>query len=657
MPKITAFVARSFSQEDEPKIEPIVSFLESFRDAGFFAATAERAEVESVSKKVRDMIDTSDVFVGIFTRRWPVYENGLSLQAAISFALGWSKVERWAAPPWVIQESGYALKAIAAERKMILFRESGVEIPSLQGDLEYIEFNENDFTRAFQKASEMINGLLREASGTVIETVVRSNPPAADVDAEIAPSQLEKPATQPIGLGHYFFEIRDAIETKEWDKAKQAYDSGLTLAKADEPSLEIFWTALYHRMRYAGGQAAGLEALKALVKENPDSPEPLSAMSTCFYHFQEYEKSAEYALKAAHLAPQEDALDYFVSAAKALRRANKPRDALKILLEACKRASSPGASNVSVRKELYALLKDKKDSYVAFAIAEWTLHENPGAQDFRFSLAYDYEDEDLDDLSLFHYRILRENDPNYENVLNNLGVAFSKLSLPILSADLYAEAYKKGNTLAADNLARRYLEGGLTSDAANLVKEAMKQENYEPKLPGTLAAIDVNRKEEEGREKSFLGEAEKHRHFLLKLGEGYAQDTPALDGTWRFPDADIPLRLTDGILKGETQVKVNVSPPSYGALYGTAAATGQQTRKVHFTGNVEGRTCKFQLESQNVDTGRLASIGEILGGGPPVREGYIAFSTDGTSAEVCVLKNGKPAEFFSASKTIGAQEV
>jgi hypothetical protein len=133
MPKITAFVARSFNKEDEPKIEPIFSFLRSFRGAGFFAETAERAEVESVSKKVRDMIDASDVFVGIFTQRWPVYENRLSLRAAIRFALGLYKVERWVAPPWVIQESGYALKAIAAKRKMILFREKGVELPSLQG--------------------------------------------------------------------------------------------------------------------------------------------------------------------------------------------------------------------------------------------------------------------------------------------------------------------------------------------------------------------------------------------------------------------------------------------------------------------------------------------------------------------------------------------
>lgn len=644
MPKITAFIARSFSQEDEPKIEPIVSFLRSFREAGFFAETAERAEVESVSKKVRDMIDASGVFVAIFTKRWPVYENGLQVRIAIRLALGWSKVERWVAPPWVIQESGYALKAIANKRKMILFRESGVELPSLQGDLEYIEFDAKDFAPAFQKASEMINGLLREASGTVIETVVRSSPPVVEAEAENAPSPLEKPSTEEMGIGHYFIEMREAIAAKDLHRAEEAFERGLTLAKAESPRMELLWKSAHHRMRYSAGQPEGFEALKKLVEENPGSPEPLSSISLCFYHFQEYEKSAEYALKAADVAPEEDALDYLVRAARALRKANKLEEASKITLGACKVATQGGTSNVDLKKELYALLKDNKDFHVAFGIAEWTLHENPGAKDFRFSLAYDYEDAGFSNLSLFHNRILRANDPDHEGVLNNLGVACSKLNLPILAVDAYTESYGKRSTLAADNLARRYLEGGFTSAAASLVKDAMKQENYEPSLPGTLAAIDENRKQEEGREKSLLEEAERHRRFLLALGEAFPKDTPTLAGTWRFPDADIPLTLTVGDLKGETEVTVDVSS-SFNSLFATPPRPRQETRKIRFSGKVEGRTCKFRMETEIV-----SPIGSLAG--PAAREGYIAFSADGTSGEICVVKDGKPSEFYSISKAV-----
>ncbi len=222
----------------------------------------------------------------------------------------------------------------------------------------------------------------------------------------------------------------------------------------------------------------------------------------------------------------------------------------------------------------------------------------------------------------------------------------TKLNLPILSVDSYVEAYKNGNTLAADNLARRYLEGGFSSDAATLINEAMKQENYEPKLPRTLAAVDENRKEEEVREKSFLEDAEKHRRFLLAFGEGFLQNAPPLNGRWRFPDADITLNIADGVLEGDTQLTVNLRPSGYGALFATPRETHQETRKIHFTGQVEGRTCKFRVETE------ILSRSSLLAAGPAAREGHISFSADGSSGQVCELKNGKPSEFYSISKAM-----
>ena len=171
MQKITAFVARSFASTDDYKIQPILNFLDSFRSVGFVWQTAAPAEVESVSKKVRDMIDASDVFVGILTRRYPVYKLETRLKAACQTLIGQLPVETWTAPSWVMQESGYALKG---GRKLVLFRESGVEVPGLQGDLEYITYDPTKPADAFQRASEMINNLIAGATGTKVEVVVRA---------------------------------------------------------------------------------------------------------------------------------------------------------------------------------------------------------------------------------------------------------------------------------------------------------------------------------------------------------------------------------------------------------------------------------------------------------------------------------------------------
>src|ERR1035437_6963208 len=111
MAKITAFIARSFDPDDERKLKPILDFLDSFKKMGFICTTADRAEVESVSEKVRRMIDGCDVLVGIFTRRHPVVNWDTGWKGLIERLTGNVRPEFWTAPPWVLQESGYALCA------------------------------------------------------------------------------------------------------------------------------------------------------------------------------------------------------------------------------------------------------------------------------------------------------------------------------------------------------------------------------------------------------------------------------------------------------------------------------------------------------------------------------------------------------------------
>jgi hypothetical protein len=66
---------------------------------------------------------------------------------------------------------------------LILFRETDVEIPGLQGDLEYIPFDPRNPTRALQRANEMITGLIAKAGGIRVETVVQ---------AEVVPTEEEE---------------------------------------------------------------------------------------------------------------------------------------------------------------------------------------------------------------------------------------------------------------------------------------------------------------------------------------------------------------------------------------------------------------------------------------------------------------------------------
>ena len=74
MRKIGAFVAHSFDERDRPKIDPILQFLSSFTPLGFVIETAERAEADFVSVQVCNKMDKNDVFVGILTKKYPIYD-------------------------------------------------------------------------------------------------------------------------------------------------------------------------------------------------------------------------------------------------------------------------------------------------------------------------------------------------------------------------------------------------------------------------------------------------------------------------------------------------------------------------------------------------------------------------------------------------------
>ena len=102
MTQLNAFIARSFDPVDEQRIRPVLDFLTTFQKAGFFCETAEAAEVESVSMKVRRMIDERDVFIGFFTRRNPVYGSVPRIRGAVEAFLGKTKAQSWTAPAWVL---------------------------------------------------------------------------------------------------------------------------------------------------------------------------------------------------------------------------------------------------------------------------------------------------------------------------------------------------------------------------------------------------------------------------------------------------------------------------------------------------------------------------------------------------------------------------
>jgi pentatricopeptide repeat protein len=667
MPKITAFVARSFFREDNLKIQPVMDFLESFRPLGFVCETAEPAEVESVSKKVRDMIDASDVFIGIFTKRRPILPVPAGLKAVIDVLKGQFIATEWSAPPWVLQESGYALRA---GKQLILFREPGVEIPGLQGDLEYIPFEPSHPSSAFQKLSEMVNRLIASTAGIAVETVVVAV--AESKEAPIAPSppQAEQPPPQPESAPGYFEEMLQHISQRNWQAAEGAYQEFVTLARENEPDKVVLYQTIYHRERVKMGHPGALDDLRSLAAGNPGDPTPTAVLGRCLFEFEQYIEAAKCYKSASAVADADDAIRYQIRAADCLRLAREFDESGELLIKAWVLSrGTEAALKFEVLRCLCGVLKDSRESFMAFAIAEMALHENPTRSDFRFSVGLDYDASGYLELFLQHYKLICERDQENASALHNLGLAYSKLGLPINSVLHYKRAFNLGETLSASNLGYVYLEAGMVDEAVSLLQEAQKKEGCVPDVTRCLAAVDERQKQE--RDKLLpakLSTSKKQQDFLVSLGEAFlSEDVPPLSGKWTFPFGKIILEFRSGKLRGEAVIEVRGIPISslagLGGILpglGTLGTAAQKFEKITFSGEVRGRTCKYQMEKETVQKPELGSAGtgdplraaaaSLLGGGVSVSNGYMVFTGDGRSASVAEFKEGKPSKYYQIEK-------
>jgi tetratricopeptide (TPR) repeat protein len=638
---LTAFVARSFDPRDEQRIRPILSFLETFRKAGFLCEEAEAAEVESVSVKVRKMIEANDAFVGFFTKKYPVYSFGSKFGDAISLACGTLQPEKWSAPAWVLQESGYA---ISAGKRLIFLREEGVDIPGLQGDIEYIPFDSRNPSAVFSKLSEMINDLLANAAGREIKTVITQRPEQAEAKPEpTAPKQEEKLGSteeQPADIIVRFIEMQGAAEKRDLSGVHDAWKAGSALvAEGKVEKIDaLAWDCLYFRARYEAGAPDGLETLRRMHKENPQRREPAVAIARLLTSAKEHDEAARLFLEGARSAKGNQKAGDLLDAARALNELERYEEGIKAVEESLSIATGDVKSDaVSV---LYQLLKNSGETYFAFARAEAALHENPQLG-LRFELGLDYRRHSFKELGLHHFKFLHERNPSDPGSLHNLALLCADCDLPITSVSHYKKSVALGETLSAANLGFMYLDAGMADEAKGLVQEAMSVEQHDARVEACLAEISPRTQNEETKQSELLKTAGDRKDFFVSMGIALQTFVSDVDGRWTFPFGEMTLIRNGATLSGTATISKEEGLASLASLLAVPLGASQHnaTRVEKYTldGTIKGAVCKF---SMTVREPGQHSFGAILGR-RGTRSGFIVFAADGKSARYTELKDNK----------------
>jgi hypothetical protein len=553
MRTLRAFLARSFQSADNEKIRPIQELLESFRPLGFVWETAERAELESVSKKVQQKIDECDVFVGVFTRRYPIFatdEHGETPELEAG-----ANPVAWTAPPWLFQESGYALKA---GKKLLLIREKDVELPGLQGDLEYIEYDPKQPQVTWTKANQVLTSVIAHNAGIATAHVVSGPEPKTVDDKQTVATEvaLSSSPRQP-SLDGCFEDLLIAYRANNLQDMERAEAEGVRLIQSGTADFdEVSWRSLSLSLRGRSGDHRALQRLQEISAETATNPAPFRAIAQIARAFGEHKIAGDWLARAA--AMDSATSNIHIESARDYRVAKQWDLALKQLESVFKENSLSDSVREDALKEMFWLLKETGDQVAAFCFGEAALRLLPNDSDFRFQLAYaygnatgGYTEHDYRDLALFHYRLLARTGPSVEYARNNLGVVYNHFELPINATEQFKADSGVGNALATANVVRQYLLAGFVDNAQAWADSHKPITDPDGNVPQALAAVHSARVAEETKIQEVIAAELPHREALAGLAQLALSSPPAdIDGKYQFPIAIIDISRTGDSIVG-----------------------------------------------------------------------------------------------------------
>ncbi len=334
------------------------------------------------------------------------------------------------------------------------------------------------------------------------------------------------------------------IKDKDIDKANEAYKKLQECESNVDNRLEN--EAKYYYLLFGCGDTSALKKLEDLAQKDGIAP-AVKHIATRYKGFC-YEKAgeldkAEVAFKLASECSsisESDRVVDKVSLAVCLFKNDKKGEAFGLLMGEVAQTSDESALSklYECLANIYELAEDPEMRAIAL---EKLITIKPNDTGLRFKVAYSYGQSNYDNLALLHYKTLLKFTEDDSSALNNIAVAYSRLGMPISATTFYKESFKKKETLAAANLAYKYMEAGFDEEASGILREARKSDKIDPQVGEAISDIEKKRQNESKIEEKAIKEAKEQQKFMLKFAEAYfvkILDCPEIAGVWKSTEGN-----------------------------------------------------------------------------------------------------------------------
>lgn len=645
---ISAFIGRSFIKEDEPLWAETAKFLDSLSKVGFSWEDAEESQAKPISDKVKEKIDRNDIFMGILTKRDPIYGKPF-------FSLGKyhlvANPSNWTSSYWVIQESGYA---IGQKKKVIFLIEDGLSISGgLNADFEYVIIYKHNLSDTFTKLNQIITNEIGARLKYVEEQPVGRS---AEIIApqQAAPYQEQTTSMEAKTLS--WSEVFDSIEKKNFPLAEETFNK---LLEQEKFKSETSAKAFFYRQLYLAGKSDALKELKTIVASNPEEVFAIEALVDCLKFYDKLKDARDLVENYLGISSNYDnkiKLSIMYSSINIkLKVFEKSRTVLYPFFENEK--SNTNEQNFALYKALGDVYKEQGELDISCSLYENALNYEPTDLSLRFRLAYDYGEIKKYALSTYHYKShLKTSDDSM--ALNNMGVEYGRLKLLGKSVHSYKKAIELNNTLSIANLARIYIDSGLYDEANLVLSQAIEKENHHENVDYNLNHLKTSIEREDQEETKLLEDTNAYRNFIFNFAKSISIPFAIYEeiaGTWITSYGDLKefkleIELPN-IIKGTHRLEYLHSAPTRGlGLYAIkvdqAIQTETRIKETTLSGTIINRGLKytFKINSNANKASYLLGIGE-----KDEFSGYGIISSDNLQIDFVVEKAGK-CEYFTANK-------
>lgn len=589
MPVIKAFVGHSFRPVDKPVVDAILEVLNRVKQlrSDFDWDHALEPEPKTVDAKVLALFQDKTLFIGICTRA----ERAIADECiAHLWGRRYAKESafEWKASDWLLQEIGLS---IGRGMDIILLVEQGTREPGvLQGNWERIKFDRSAPEKCYVPLLGMIANLAGKAGVPVGSTVIEQPaqvepvPPASPENSSLDIWQPDDTWT----FRTYQIAFR-MVTSREGPEKAEKIASAFAASPLATDQNRASWKAFLELTKLRAGSGS-LSEVVAHATAHPKSADIAIFVAQAYEHFGESGEAASWFERASGLSS--DAVEQINYLRRGVVTALKGgKDALYASLQVKLRMIEPNDTD-SLKARLAAELEvaeEQKDDDIAIASLEKLLSLDPSDNEHRFNLAYKYSHTGRSDMAALHYERIPASVRTSAG-WNNLGVAYDGLSFAIRAVDAYRRAADAGQTLAASNIAKRFLDAGFVQEASSLLEEASRKPEHD-KLVDTRFAEVKDARDDEGKERDkLLPKSRATSDFYATYGEArLARDLVDVAGSWKTPRGTATVGLS-GTAFVATQEEPIVGLMSLAAAGHLGAVTTDPIRRVLVTGSLVGRT-------------------------------------------------------------------